>query len=611
MSNKSSAELHRRREFLLAGGSIVLGSTAALAAAAKAGGAAGAASRITGLTAMTTSTAQQARNNLTARTVAEAERLAGITFTPPQRATILQTIGEQLERFEHRRDDELPPNDLAPAQTFDPRLPGMTFDHLHERFERSNDDPGPLPENDEAIAFAPVTKLSRWIERGELSSTYLTQLYLDRLRQFDPDLECVITLTDDLARQQAAQADAEIRAGQYRGPLHGIPWGAKDLLDTAGIRTTWGATPYRDRVPERDADVVRMLEDAGAVLVAKLSLGALAYNDIWFDGRTNNPWNPDEGSSGSSAGSAAATAAGLVGFSIGTETYGSIVSPSMRCGTTGLRPTFGRVSRAGAMALCWSLDKIGPICRTVEDCMLVLNAIHGEPHIDHDGTNGRRARNRRFDADHAADQSVDHSLIDLPLDFDANWPVQGVRLGFNPAWFNSDAAHELDRRALNHTRDLGIELVPVAFPELPYDSMLNILFCEGAAAFETLTRTGLDETLRWQEPSAWPNQFRQAWFIPGIELVQAERIRRQAMEAMADMLRDIDGLIGPSFAPPLLLVSNFTGHPSLTLRIGIKDDGTPHGMTLIGHLFDEGTLASIGLALERRLDIWHERPTLA
>lgn len=601
MSNTNTNDLPRRT-FLLAGGSVVFGSAAAMSAGASVtptkASTMGHQASLTNQGAVAGNAniaAAQPANDITAHTIAQAERLAGITFTPQQRATMLQTIHDQITRFKNRQQHNLPPNHLAPAQTFDPRIPGapgMNFDHLHDQFIRSNDDPGPLPQSDADIAFAPVTKLSRWIERGELTSSYLTRLYLDRLQRFNPQLECVITLTAERALHQAAQADAEIRAGHYRGPLHGIPWGAKDLLDTAGIRTTWGATPYRDRVPDHDAAVVRMLDDAGAVLVAKLTLGALAYNDIWFDGRTNNPWNLEQGSSGSSAGSAAATAAGLVGFSIGTETYGSIVSPCMRCGTTGLRPTFGRVSRDGAMALCWSLDKIGPICRTVEDCILVLDAIIGtQPNNDVSPTS-------------------DPSLIDLPLDFSAMLPLQGKRLGFNPAWFDGPAANDLDHLALAHLRNLGIDLVPIEFPPLPYDSLLNILFCEGASAFEELTRAGLDETLRWQEPQAWPNTFRQSWFIPGNELIQAERLRRQTMNVMAEIMHKLDGLVGPSFAPPLLLVTNFTGDPSLTLRAGIRDDGTPHGITLIGNLFDEGTLCAIGIALEQLLDVWHLRPAL-
>lgn len=532
----------------------------------------------------------EAPGGITADTFAQAEKLAGIQFTDQERQLMAKSIGEMLAYIKSRREHGFHPNELSPALRFDPRLPGMRFAADAARFIPTMNDPGPLPDNDDDIAFAPVTNLSRWIQRRELTSARLTGIYLDRLKRFDPAIKCVIALCEDHARGQAAAADREIAAGTYRGPLHGIPWGAKDLLDTQGIRTTWGAEPYVDRVPESDAAVVKKLDDAGAVLIAKLSLGALAYNDIWFGGRTNNPWNLKQGSSGSSAGSAAATAAGLVGFSIGTETYGSITSPCMRCGTTGLRPTFGRVSRAGAMALCWSLDKIGPICRTVEDCMLVLAAINGG---DED----------------------DPSSITMPLPFDTAQSLDGVRLGFNPKWFAERPANDLDRHALDAARAIGVKLVEIDLPDWPYDSLLNILLVEAAAAFEELTRSDRDDELTWQEPQAWPNTFRQAWFIPGIEVVQADRFRRQCMMMMAERFEQVDAIISPSFAASLCLITNNTGHPSLTLRTGLhqsREDSpqVPYGITLIGNLFDEGTLARIGMALERSLDVWRHRPPL-
>ncbi|MCI0631754.1 MAG: amidase [Phycisphaerales bacterium] len=525
---------------------------------------------------------------ISAGTVAQAERLAGVEFTDAERQMIAQSIGEQLEILAKRQRHPLPPNGLGPAQVFDPRLvrasERLPANH-RGTIERSEDDPGPLPKDDDDVAFAPVTKLARWIERRQLSSAQLTEIYLDRLKRFDGPLKCVITLCEARARKRAARADAEIAAGLYRGPLHGIPWGAKDLLDTAGIRTTWGAEPFVDRVPDSDAAVVKKLDEAGAILVAKLSLGALAYNDMWFGGRTNNPWNLEQGSSGSSAGSAAATAAGMVGFSIGTETYGSIVSPCMRCGTTGLRPTFGRVSRAGAMALCWSLDKIGPICRAVEDCALVLAAING-----YDGN--------------------DPSSIDMPLHLSARSGLIGLRLGYSPQWFAGKDANDLDRAALEALRRTGVKLVEIDWPDWPYDVLINGLLCEAAAAFEGLTRTNRDDELSWQDAEAWPNTFRKSWFIPGIEYVQADRFRRQCMHMMDEQFKRLHAMIGPSFAGSLCLVSNNTGHPSLTIRSGFKDDGTPHGITLIGRLFDEGTLCRIGTALERELNVWERRPKL-
>ncbi len=521
---------------------------------------------------------------VTTATIAEAEKLAGIAYTDPEREVLARTIGEQVARFRSRAQHPPPPNDLSPALTFDPRLPGTTFPE-RDALNRSTDRT-PLPAGDEDIAFAPVTRLSRWLERRELTSTRLTRIYLDRLARFDPALKCVVTLTEDLALSQAARADAEIAAGRYRGPLHGVPWGAKDLFDTAGIRTTWGAEPYVDRVPDRDAAVVRLLEDAGAVLVAKLSLGALAYGDIWFGGRTNNPFNTQRGSSGSSAGSAAATAAGLVGFTLGTETLGSIVSPSLACGCTGLRPTFGRVARTGAMALCWSLDKIGPICRTVEDTALVLAAINGRD----DG---------------------DPSSLSVPLDFDAARGVQGLRIGYNPQWLEGERTREIDKRAVEVVRELGMELVPFELPEWPYDSLMNILNCEAAAAFEELTRSGQDDTLTWQAPQAWPNSFRKTWFTPGVELIQAHRLRRRVMEMMAEKFAGFDAILGGARHGSILLITNNTGHPSLTIRAGFRDDGTPQGITLVGGLFDEGTLCRIGMAMETAFGVWDQRPALA
>ncbi|MHC4415917.1 MAG: amidase [Planctomycetota bacterium] len=527
--------------------------------------------------------AQGAPAALTESTLAEAEKLAAIELTEAERTQALEGISEQVDRFRMRRRWPLG-HEVAPAGVFDPRLPGMKLEAGSPRVVRSPGDPGPLPADDRDIAYAPVTALARWIERGELSSRRLTEIYLDRLRRIGPWLECVITLTEDRALAEAREADREIEAGRYRGPLHGIPWGAKDLFDTAGTRTTWGAEPYRDRIPTADAAVVERLTEAGAVLVAKLSLGALAYGDIWFGGRTNSPWKLEQGSRGSSAGSAAGTAAGLVGFSLGTETQGSIVSPCMRCGTTGLRPTFGRVARAGAMSLCWSLDKIGPICRTAEDCGLVLAAINGR-------------------------DAADPSSLDVPLDFDATRPVKGMRVGYDPAWFDQGAT-DIDRSALDAARAAGLALVEVKLPAWPYEALKTILFVEAAAAFDELTLTDADDELVWQKPEAWPNTFRQTRFVPAVEYVQAQRFRRQVMEMMAEKLDGLQAMISPSYAGSLLLITNNTGHPSLTIRAGFKDDGTPHGITLWGRLFDEGTLCRIGMALEEQLGVWGKRPEL-
>ncbi len=529
--------------------------------------------------------AQEATTEITADTIEEAERLVGVTFTDEERQQMVPSLRRSVRGFIDRRTFE-PPNELAPASVFDPRLPGRSYDVADRGFARSKTAAPPLPRSEADIAFAPLTQLSQWIESRQISSVALTRLYLDRLKQHGPGLECIVTLTEARAMAAARKADAEIEAGRYRGPLHGIPWGAKDLLDTKGIKTTYGAAPYKDRVAESDAAVVRMLDEAGAVLIAKLTLGALAYGDIWFGGRTNNPWNTEQGSSGSSAGPAAATAAGLVGFAIGTETYGSIVSPSMRCGTTGLRPTFGRVPRTGAMALCWSLDKIGPICRTVEDTMLVLNAING------------------YDAG-------DASSIDMPLSFNASQSVRGLRLGYQPQWFEGRRASAADKRVFEVARRLGVQLVEIGdLPELPYGSMLTILNVEAATAFEEITLKNTDDQMVWQSPQAWPNSFRQTRFTPAIEFVQADRLRRRAMEVMADRFEEVDAIFGPSFAGGMLMMTNFTGHPCLVMRSAITDDNEPRGFTIWGRLFDEGTIARLGMAFEGELQAWDTRPPL-
>jgi Asp-tRNA(Asn)/Glu-tRNA(Gln) amidotransferase A subunit family amidase len=419
-------------------------------------------------------------------------------------------------------------------------------------------------------------------------------------------LHCVITLTRDLAVKQAKHADAEIAAGHYRGPLHGIPWGGKDLLDTAGIPTTYGAEPFRDRIPTEDAAVVQRLHRAGAVLVAKLSLGALALNDIWFGGQTMNPWIPEaEGSGGSSAGPGAATAAGLVGFSIGSETGGSIIGPSMRCGVTGLRPTYGRVPRTGAMTLCWTLDKLGPMTRHVEDAMLVLHAISGP-------------------------DPGDLASVPSHLDFDAAAPIKGLRVGYFPQWLDQNPATQVDKDAVEHVKKLGMTPVEVQIPNWPYDCMNLILFAEGAAAFEELTLSGGMNQLKAQVPDAWPNVFREARFLSAVDFVQADRMRRKVAQEMEKLFAQVDLLLVPSLRDEMLTITNFTGHPSLTLRAGFievkkarsdwaPDPKTPvptfatprrvpHGVTLIGRLFDEGTIGAVGIALEKSFGVVDQRP---
>ena len=541
-------------------------------------------------------------------TVTEAEKLVQVKMADSEVAVAAsswrQNMAHLYERRTGPRKVELEAT-LAPATKWNPVLAEVKRVSVRDRFIRSTANPGPLPASDEDIAYAPVTRLSRWIEQRDLTSARLTQIYLRRLQQFDPKLRCVITLTADHAIAQAKRADAEISAGKYRGPLHGIPWGGKDLLDTAGIPTTYGAEPYRNRLPKEDAAVVKRLDAAGAVLIAKLSLGALASNDIWFGGQTMNPWLLEEGSSGSSAGPGAATAAGLVGFSIGSETGGSIISPAMRCGVTGLRPTFGRVPRTGAMTLCWSLDKLGPMTRSVEDALLVLHAISGP-------------------------DAGDLGSVPSHLDFDANASVEGLRVGYFPAWMQDKSATEVDRAALKAVEKAGMKLVEVSIPDWPYDTLNIVLFAESAAAFEDLTLSGGLSELRVQTPDFWPNVMRQSRFLSAVDLVQADRFRRKVAQEMARIFSQVDLLLVPSLRDEMLVITNFTGHPSLTLRAGFVEVSearsdwapdpqhplpkfspprrVPHGVTFIGQLFDEGTVGSVGLAMETIFGVTEQRP---
>ena len=545
---------------------------------------------------------------VSAQTFAESEKLMQVTQTPAQRDMAAASWPSAMAPLAARRAGPHAlalPDALAPASVWNPTQAVHANVPTRDRFVRSATPVGALPARDEDIAYAPVTSLSRWIESRTLTSERLTRLYLDRIHRFDPRLRAFITVTADHALAQARQADAEIAAGHYRGPLHGIPYGVKDLLDTAGIRTTWGAEPLRDHVPAADAAVVARLNAAGAVLLGKLSLGALALNDVWFGGQTMNPWLPQEGASGSSAGPGAATAAALVAFSVGSETGGSIVSPSMRCGVTGLRPTYGRVARTGAMTLCWSLDKLGPMTRSVEDAMLVLAAITGP-------------------------DAADVASVPSHLDFTAGAPVKGLKVGYVPAWMNEDPATDVDRAALAMVKSLGLVPTEVALPDWPYESLDVILFAEAAAAFEEWVSKGLVDQLKMQVPDAWPNTFRQSRFLSAVDLVQADRLRRKVALEMARVMAEVDLLLVPSLRDDMLTISNHTGHPSLTLRTGTvsvdqaRSDWAPdpahplprfdpprqvpHGVTLIGRLFDEGTIAQVGMAMERAAGVASRRP---
>lgn len=556
-----------------------------------AGGAAGLASGQAG--------ALRLDEEITAGTIECAEPLFSVSYTDEERAQIVRTMEGWSDRAEALRAHARP-NTLAPAQHFDPRLPGGNWREQESGVHGTPGTVPALPQSAEDIAYAPVWQQAGWMARGEISSVELTQIYLDRIERHGAELECYITVAAEHALREAALRDSERAAGRVRGILHGIPYALKDIIDVADLPATWGATPYSDRVAERTAVVATRLAEAGAVLLGKTSVGALAYGDIWFGGVSRNPFNPREGSSGSSAGSASATAAGLCAFSIGTETLGSIVSPSHRCGTAGLRPTFGRVARTDAMALCWSLDKIGPITRHVADTAFVLAAING--------------------ADEGDPASFDHGFA---CDFGRD--LSGLRLGYNPQWLEQGS--ELDRQALEIARSLGVEMVPFEVDTLPYAALLLQLEAEAAAAFEELSLSGDDARLRWQDDAAWPNTFRRARFISGVDLVNADRLRREVMVMMDERMSGLDAVMGPNFAGNMLLITNFTGHPQLALRAGFQSQPTrtlfgapadesgeafevPYATSLWAPLFEEGTLVALGHAIESRIGAADRRPAL-
>ncbi len=545
------------------------------------------------LAALGASTAFGQNEDAPTAAIKHAGNLAGMQFTNEEQTQILNTIQEQKDMFAARAALGELPNSLSPATTFNPVLSGNPLNTVTPmEQEGSLPHAGPCPTNDVELAFAPVWKLSQWLRNREVTSEYLTRLSIRRLKHYNKQLNCVITFMDNHALGQARQADKELDSGKWRGPLHGVPWGAKDIIDTAGVKTTYGAAPFKNRVAEKDAVVVDRLTEAGAVLVAKLSVGALAMGDVWFGGTCKNPFDLEEGSSGSSAGSASATAAGLLPFTLGSETYGSIVSPCMFCGTTGLRPTFGRVARTGVMALCWSLDKIGPICRTVLDTALVLEAING------------------------ADIG-DPSSRTLPFKFNPTENAKGLRLGFDPnevmkpSEFGQRELYfeKIHPSVLDAAEKAGMKLVRVKKPDIDNTPLLIPLLSESAAAFEELTRSGRDDLLVNQEDSAWPNTFRQSWLIPAVEYIQASRYRREAMQKMHEWMNDsFDGFLTPGYSD-LLLIANNTGQPATIQRTGMLN-GKPLATTIIGRLFDESTILRMSMALESELGVFEHRPKL-
>ena len=551
-----------------------------------------------------------AKKKITTSDISSAEKILGISYSSAEREQMVNNLESQILSAKIRRTKKLE-NNVPMASLFDPRLPGFKMPlALGVKIKNRR---VPIPNNNEDIAFATVGEQGGWIMSGKITSRKLTEIYLDRIGRLQDKLECFAAVTKEQALAEADAMDALTCQEISLGPLHGIPYGLKDLFDTKDIKTGWGAEPYRDRVPEKDATVVGRLRAAGAVLLGKTTLGALAFNDIWYGGRTKNPWNLNEGSSGSSAGSASATAAGLCSFAIGTETLGSITSPSQRCGTTGLRPTFGRVSRFGGMSLCWSLDKVGPICRCVEDTGIVLSVLNG-----HD-------KNDRFS-------------IKAPFNFNNSKRIKDLVIGYLPEAFE-EGASELDLATLKVAKNLGVNVKKVELEDFPYMSLINILYAEAAAAFEHLTLSNEDDTLTRQDKEAWPNIFRKARFLSAVDHVQLDRLRYLVMKALDKLFKEVDILIGPFDTGPMLVASNFTGHPCLHLRAGFEYLATrgatsfgsitsgitslksedlvkenkfkvPHGISLWGGLFEEEKILNFGMALEDALDVYKERPSL-
>ena len=526
----------------------------------------------------------QDRTTVTPAVIEEAEKVAGLSFSAAERELMVRRLLVNRSWMEELREVEIP-DGIAPAFEFDPTPRGRAVPEGASALEVAEPATLPDPDDPTALAYASIAQLGALLRAGAVSSVRLTELYLERLQRFGPELQAVVTLTEELALEQARQADAELAGGRDRGPLHGIPWGAKDLLATRGYPTTWGAAPYRNQRIDRDATVVGLLAEAGAVLVAKLTLGALARGDQWYGGQTLNPWNPAEGSSGSSAGPAAATSAGLVGFSIGSETVGSIVSPSARCGASGLRPTFGRVSRFGAMPLVWTMDKLGPICRSAEDCAIVLAAIQGP-----DG--------------------LDRAVRDVPFVWASDRGTAGIRVGYLEAAFRAQAGEEENEiSVLRSLSALGLGLQPLSFsPGLPVAAMRLIVSVEAASFFDALTRSGADDLLHEQGEVDWPNTFRAGRFIPAVEYVQASRVRMMLIEVLEEAWRDIDVVVTPSFAEDVVLATNLTGHPSVTVPSGYRRNGTPTSITFLGGLWKDAEVLTVAKAYQEATGHHSRRP---
>ena len=508
-------------------------------------------------------------NQVKASDIKAAERLFGLAFSETERDSMLNGVAQHLESLHAIHEKNLG-NEIPPSLVFNPLPPEFQPDRESRPVHWPLPEEADLPGDRNELAYWTVAELSVLIRTGKITSLELTRLFLERLEKYSDTLECLVTLTRDVALAQAQRADEEIRQGKYRGPLHGIPYGVKDLFAYPAYPTSWGAMPFKDQVVERRATVIRRLEDAGAVMLGKLTLGALAMGDVWYGGKTRNPWNLEEGSSGSSAGSAAAVAAGLLPFAIGTETWGSIVSPSTRCGVTGLRPTFGRVSRAGGMALSWSMDKVGPICRSALDCGLVLQVLNGR-------------------------DPADPGTLDIPFNYEPLTQIGELRIAYLDYLFDSVQQNRTnDSLTLETFREMGLALIPESLPdEVPTSALSIILDVEAAAAFDELTRTNQDDLLVQQGRHAWPNFFRQARLIPAVEYVQANRLRSLLIDQVNRLFQEYDVIVAPTFGGDQMLMTNLTGHPCLVMPNGFNEEGNPTSICLLGNLFEEGKLVEL------------------
>lgn len=529
--------------------------------------------------------AQQKEGKIKKEIIPYAEKILGLEFTDAESDSMQDALNDQLNNYAGIRKVHLD-NSVPPAISFNPIPVGFKFEQKQKPLKFSNYSYVKMPANINDLAFYSIGELAQLIKTKKVTSTQLTKMYIDRLKKYGDDLNCVVTLTEERALEKAKKVDEEILKGKYRGMLHGIPFGVKDLFSTKQYKTSWGATPYKDQLIDEDATIITLLENAGAVLCAKLSMGSLARGDVWFGGMTRNPWDTTKGSSGSSAGVASAVSAGLLPFGIGTETNGSIVSPATVCGISGLRPTYGRVSRKGAMALSWSMDKVGPLCRNTEDLAIVLNSIYGSDNFD-------------------------QSVYDLPFNYQPKIDLKKLKIGYLKKDFDKKYAfHKNDSLALKRLEELGATLIPIELPNFSINDLRIILTAESAAAFDELTRSGQDDLLEQQTKRAWPNTFRSARFIPAVEYINANRIRYLLIQEMAKLMNQVDLYVSPSWGNNNLLLTNLSGHPLVVLPNGFSDNGTPTSFTFVGNLFDEGKIIAVAKAFQDATEHHKKHPQL-